>query len=363
MNRYSRHIALGEIGRAGQDKLAKARVLVVGAGGLGCPVLQYLTAAGIGALGIVDPDIIEESNLQRQILFGTATLGQNKALAAQKRLTDLNPNIDIRAYPERLTPRNALAFCRDWDVVVDGTDNLGSRYLINDASLIAGKPLVYAAVYKFEGQLAVFNYRNGPSYRCLYPTPPRTAAVPDCSESGVLGVLPGLMGVMQANEVLKSILNLGTVLSGKVLFYNALSAKVTTVTLHRSEVEIDKALANSAAFQPGSPGLYGGPPVDEISVESAFRKRGAQWIDIREMGECPRVKRPAVARIPFSQLMGRIDEIDSQREKIIFCQTGARSQKAVALLSQRSYFDNCYSVKGGAWAISAYEKKQRDGQA
>ncbi len=352
MSRYIRHIALRELGREGQDKLACARVLVVGAGGLGCPVLQYLTAAGIGTLGIVDPDIVEESNLQRQILFGTATLGQNKALAARARLLDLNPDIDIKAYPEWLTPRNALARCSDYDIVVDGTDDLASRYLINDASLITGAPWVYAAVYKFEGQLSVFNYRDGPSYRCLFPTPPRVGTVPDCSEVGVLGVLTGLIGAMQANEVLKLVLELGDVLSGKVWLYNALSAESTSVVLHRSESEINRVLAAKDTFAHNYPELYG-----EISAEVALRKRDVQWIDIREMGAQPELKGLAIKRIPFSRLTQQIEDLDPRREKIIFCQTGLRSKRAVALLQSYALGD-CYSVKGGAAALLARKNKR-----
>src|SRR5690606_19253182 len=216
-NRYSRHIILSEIGQAGQDKLLSAKVLVIGAGGLGCPVLQYLAAAGIGTLGIIDFDVVEISNLQRQVLFGTSSLGKNKAEAAKKHLEDLNPEISIMAYAEKLTYQNALELFKNYDIIVDGSDNFETRYLVNDACIITNKPLVFGAIYKFEGQVSVFNYQNGPSYRCLFPNPPQKDTVPNCSEIGVLGVLPGIIGSMQANEVLKIILGIGSTLSGKLL--------------------------------------------------------------------------------------------------------------------------------------------------
>ena len=199
MSRYNRHIILSDVGQEGQDKLLSAKVLVVGAGGLGCPVLQYLVAAGIGKIGIIDFDVIEESNLQRQILFGASSLGLNKALAAKKRLEDLNPTITINAYPKKLTPNNVLEYFDNYDIIVDGTDNFSTRYLINDAAIIKNKPVVYGAIYKFEGQVSVFNHKNGPSYRCLFPTPPKEGSVANCTEVGVLGVLPGIIGGMQAN--------------------------------------------------------------------------------------------------------------------------------------------------------------------
>ena len=184
MSRYSRHIVLDEIGQAGQEKISLAKVLVVGAGGLGCPVLQYLTAAGIGTLGIIDFDIVEESNLQRQILFGTSSIGFNKAIVAKSRLEDLNPTINIIAYPEKLTSKNALELFEGYDIIVDGTDNFASRYLINDAAILSNKPIVYGAIYKFEGQVSVFNYRNGPSYRCLFATPPKEGSVANFQKLG-----------------------------------------------------------------------------------------------------------------------------------------------------------------------------------
>ena len=248
MNRYNRHIILSEIGQKGQDKLSKAKVLVVGAGGLGCPILQYLAAAGVGTIGIVDFDVVEVSNLQRQILFGSSSLGQNKAAAAKERLSDLNNSITINAYPEKLTFQNAIELFNQYDIIVDGTDNFETRYLINDACILTNKPLVFGAIYKFQGQVSVFNYNNGPTYRCAFPNKPKKDTVPNCSEVGVLGVLPGIIGTMQANEVLKIILGIGNVLSGKLLCYDALSAQSTILTVKRNDLEIQKVLLNKNEF-------------------------------------------------------------------------------------------------------------------
>jgi len=219
MNRYSRHIALSEIGQAGQNKLLNAKVLVIGAGGLGCPILQYLADAGVGNIGIVDFDTIELSNLQRQVLFGSASIGLNKAEAAKTRLQDLNNTISITAYPKKLTHQNSLSLFKNYDIIVDGTDNFETRYLINDAAIITNKPVVFGAIYKFEGQVSVFNYKAGPSYRCLFSNQQEKEQSGHCEDLGVLGVLPGIIGSMQANEVLKIILEIGNILSGKLLIY------------------------------------------------------------------------------------------------------------------------------------------------
>jgi len=356
LSRYSRHIILSEIGQIGQDKLLQAKVLVVGAGGLGCPILQYLAAAGIGTLGIVDFDIIEESNLQRQILFGTSTLGKNKALAAKERLEDLNPTISITAYSERLTAENAIFLFNKYDIIVDGTDNFTTRYLINDASLITNKPLVYGAIYKFEGQVSVFNYQDGPSYRCIFPTPPKSGSVANCSEVGVLGVLPGIVGSMQANEVLKLILGLGNVLSGNLLCYNALTAETIKLSVHKSDIEIAKVLSQKDTFQDNQSVFNCDINFNEISVEKALQKENIQFIDVRETHELPKVDIINPILIPLSELELHLDKIDAKKENIVFCQSGIRSKKAVALL-QKNHINNCYSLKEGAVAILEHYNK------
>jgi molybdopterin/thiamine biosynthesis adenylyltransferase/rhodanese-related sulfurtransferase len=355
MSRYSRHIVLDEIGQAGQEKISQAKVLVIGAGGLGCPALQYLTAAGIGTIGIIDFDIVEESNLQRQILFGTSSLGINKAIAAKNRLEDLNPTIQIIAYPEKLTPRNALNLFEGYDMVVDGTDNFSARYLINDASILTNKPVIYGAVYKFEGQVSVFNYKNGPSYRCLFATPPKEGSVPNCSEIGVLGVLPGIIGTMQANEVLKIILGFNNVLSGKLFCFNARTSETITLKITKSASEIENVKGLKDSFSNLDLDSFCESPIAEISVEEAIQLGNSQFIDVRELGEKPLVELSNCIQIPLGKLEQELDQIDSEKNKILFCQTGIRSRKAVEIL-QKYKQHNCYNLKGGAETILAYQK-------
>ncbi len=356
MSRYNRHIILSEIGQQGQDKLSNAKVLVIGAGGLGCPVLQYLTGAGIGTIGIIDFDVVSESNLQRQVLFGTSVLGINKAIAAKKRLEDLNNTITINTYPEKLTHKNAIALFKNYDIIVDGTDNFETRYLVNDASILAEKPLVYGGIYKFEGQVSVFNYNNGPSYRCLFPTPPEKGSVPNCSEIGVLGVLPGIIGTMQANEVLKIILELGNVLSGKVLYYNALTAETTSLKISKSETEIQKVMDSNTYFETLEEELNCEISIPEISIEEAYKNKNLQFIDVREIDEQPKVTSINPLYIPLSELKNNLDKIDPNKTKAIFCQAGIRSKSAVSIL-QRHRINNSYSIKEGALEIIEYINK------
>jgi len=356
MSRYNRHTILSEIGQKGQDKFSNAKVLVVGAGGLGCPTLQYLTAAGIGTIGIIDFDIVEESNLQRQVLFGTSSLGKNKAIAAKERLIDLNNTISIHAYSKKLTHKNALTLFEDYDIIVDGTDNFATRYLINDASIISNKPLVYGAIYKFEGQVSVFNYKDGPSYRCLFSTPPKKDTIPNCSEIGVLGVLPGIIGSMQANEVLKIILGLGNILSGKLLCYNALTTQTTTLTINRIESEINEVLSKKESFKNTTEEFNCDFNLPEISIQVAFQKRDVQFIDVREYDELPKVEGLNPISIPLSEFENNLDKIDLEKEKIIFCQAGIRSKTAVSILHKHN-INKSYNLKEGASEILAYMKQ------
>jgi sulfur-carrier protein adenylyltransferase/sulfurtransferase len=349
MNRYSRHIVLKEIGQEGQDKLSQARVLVIGAGGLGCPVLQYLVAAGIGVIGIVDFDVVEVSNLQRQILFGTSVLGINKAIAAKERLEDLNPTIVINAYPEKLTSNNALELFENYDIIVDGTDNFATRYLVNDAAVVTNKPIVYGAIYKFEGQVSVFNYQNGPSYRCLFPNLPEEGAVANCSEIGVLGILPGIIGTMQANEVIKIILGFDDVLSGKLLCYNAKTTQVSTLNISKSNSESITALKDSYSQRSCK------TQVKEISIENALKKDQIQFIDIREYDEVPHLDLPNCIHIPLVTLEQNLSKINSSNTNIFFCQYGISSKTAVEIL-QKHEISNCYSLKDGAISIQKHLK-------
>ncbi len=354
-NRYHRQIILPEIGTSGQDKLNASKVLVIGSGGLGCPVLQYLTAAGIGTIGIIDFDTVEASNLHRQVLYGESSLGKNKALAAKIRLTDLNPAITIHAYPEKLTTKNALPLFSEYDIIVDGTDNFSTRYLINDASVITGKPLVYGAIFKFEGQVSVFNYQNGPSYRCLFPEPPKAGSIPSCAEIGVLGVLPGLIGSMQANEVLKIILDLGNVLNGNLLMYDSLTTQSSTFSIRRTASEISKVLDSAKDFETIDYDLFCGiSNVITIKAEEAFLKKNTQFIDVRELHEQPKIESLHPICIPLGKLQERLNIINKKKETIVFCQSGIRSKKAVEILLQYGY-ENVSHVKGGAVALFDYQ--------
>lgn len=349
MNRYNRHIILSEVGQEGQQRLLDAKVLVIGAGGLGCPVLQYLAAAGVGTIGIIDHDVIEESNLQRQILFGASSIGQNKALAAKERLEDLNPTIKIQAYPEMLSPNNALKLFREYDIIVDGTDNFDTRYLINDAAIITNKPVVYGAIYKFEGQVSVFNFNNGPSYRCLFPNPPKQQNVPNCSEVGVLGVLPGIIGTMQANEVLKIILKFDNVLSGKLLCYDSKTASSYLLKIQKNQSEIDKVLANRTSFESREFNVFC-PSNIEISVNELSNYANVQFLDVREVHEQPKVSVEGLINIPLQELESRIKEVLVDETVIVFCQSGIRSKTAVEILRNHN-ITNSYSLKEGAKAL------------
>lgn len=343
-SRYNRHIILSEIGQEGQDKISSAKILVVGAGGLGCPVLQYLTAAGIGTIGIIDFDVVEISNLQRQVLFGSSSLGKNKALAAKQRLEDLNDAISIIAYPEKLTHQNAIELFNHYDIIVDGSDNFETRYLVNDACIITNKPLVFGAIYKFEGQVSVFNYKNGPSYRCLFPNPPEKGSVPNCSEIGVLGVLPGIIGTMQANEVLKIILGIGNVLSGKLLCCNALTSQTSTIKVKKNEAIFKSVLKDKDSFHKTKVDFDCEVEVAIASIQDFLFEENIQFIDVREAHEQPKIEDLEVTYMPLSELEHHLDKIDATKKKAIFCQSGIRSKRAVELLQELGV-SNCFSLK------------------
>ncbi|MEZ4874176.1 MAG: HesA/MoeB/ThiF family protein [Flavobacteriaceae bacterium] len=349
MERYSRHMVLDEVGPQGQQKLSLAKVLVVGAGGLGCPVLQYLAASGIGSLGIIDFDVVETSNLQRQVLFGTQSLGMNKALAAKERLLDLNPTITVVAYPEKLTSANILTIAKEYEIIVDGSDNFATRYLINDAAVLLGLPVVYGSIYKFEGQVSVFNYQNGPSYRCLFPTPPKQDSVPNCSEVGVLGVLTGIIGTLQANEVLKIVLDLGTSLSGKLLCYNSKTNVFTQLTIPRIPAEIEKV--KSDTLQENEEAVFCSNNSLEISAKNALEMKEVVFLDVREPHERPKIQHPNAMHIPLRELEHHLQTIPSEKTIACFCQSGIRSITAVQLL-QKNNISKCYSIQGGVFELT-----------
>jgi adenylyltransferase/sulfurtransferase len=351
--RYSRHLLLDKVGEVGQEKLKAAKVLVIGAGGLGCPVLQYLTAAGVGTIGIIDFDVVDETNLQRQILFTTNDIGKNKAIVAKERLEQLNPYVKFEVYPEKVTSKNALEIFKHYDVVVDGTDNFSTRYLVNDACVITQKPLVYGAIYKFEGQVSVFNYQGGPTYRCLFPEPPKAGSVPNCSDVGVIGVLPGLIGTQQANEVLKIILEIGTPLSGKLLIVDALQSSSISIKINRSEEQVEKVLAMATNFENNDYELFCGVKKthhdNEISAEELkklIKAQNIQIIDVREEWEQPKVDELNMVNIPLQTISMNLDKIDKLQIKVIVCQHGVRSLRAIDYLQQNG-FENLINLTGG----------------
>ncbi|CAI8239953.1 MAG: putative adenylyltransferase/sulfurtransferase MoeZ [Formosa sp. Hel1_33_131] len=353
MERYNRHIILSEIGQKGQDKLSNAKVFVIGAGGLGCSALQYLAAAGIGTLGIIDFDVVEVSNLQRQILFGSSSIGQNKAIAAKKRLEDLNDSISIIAYPIKLTHQNALDLFSQYDIIVDGSDNFETRYLANDACILTSKPLVFAAIYKFEGQVSVFNYNAGPNYRCLFPSSPKKGMVPNCSEVGVLGVLPGIIGSLQTNEVLKIILEIGDVLSGKLFCYNALSLQTSILKIIRNETSFQSVLERKKDFYKTQTNFSCDTEVNSVSIKNVSFDKTLQLIDVREPHEQPKITEIEVTYIPLSQLESQLHKINRVGTKVIFCQSGIRSKRAVQLLNTLGIV-NCYRLNEGASELKNY---------
>lgn len=357
-NRYSRHIILPEIGIAGQEKLKLAKVLVVGAGGLGCPALQYLTAAGVGTIGIVDDDIVDESNLQRQILFDIDDVKKQKASVAAKKLKLQNPLVGFTSHVIRLTSANALDIISHYDLVIDGSDNFPTRYLVNDACVMVNKPLVFGSIFKFEGQVSVFNYKNGPTYRCLFPEPPVDS--PNCAEIGVLGVLPGIIGTLMANEALKIILCIGEVLAGKLFILNALDFYTQIISFEKNPENLAiKSLIDYENFctspsVTSSPGSGKMSEVKEISVyelqELIKHKCDFQLIDVREVNEF-RASNMQGENIPLDSIEKNIETISRTKQVIVHCQMGGRSKKAIEFLQQKFGFTNLYNLTGGieAW--------------
>lgn len=355
MERYQRHINLSEIGIKGQKKLTAAKVLVIGAGGLGCPALQYLTAAGVGTIGIVDFDYVERSNLQRQILFPTESIGRNKAVVAKEVLTKLNPEIEIFAYPEQLNSNNT-DLIKAYDIIVDATDNFSARYLISDASVVYKKPLVYGAIYKFEGQVSVFNYQNGPTYRCLFPNPPKAGSVPNCEQTGVLGVLPGIIGCLQANEVLKLILGIGTPLSGQLLCYHALNNKTSILSIKVNREQLTKTLKRETDFQLVEIDAYC-DSVPEIELKDLNQDQ-IQLLDVREVDEQPQLIANNIINIPLGKLETQLNTLSKETKTIVFCKTNIRSKQAVSLM-QKKGFNNCFSLREGASDLQEFLKNNQ----
>ncbi|MDN3666826.1 molybdopterin-synthase adenylyltransferase MoeB [Algibacter miyuki] len=344
---YNRHLILDNIGEQGQLRLKNAKVLVIGAGGLGCPILQYLTAAGIGNIGIIDHDTIDQSNLQRQILYTHDDLGEFKAEVAASKLSRLNPFVKFEIHIEKVTSENALNLFSNYDIIVDGSDNFPTRYLVNDAAVLSNKPLVFGSIFKFEGQVSVFNYNNGPTYRCLFPTPPKAGAVPNCSEIGVLGVLPGIIGSLQANEVLKLILGLGDVLSGKVLTYNALSSQQLIFNFDKNESIFIEKLAHDYEVFCGISN-----EITEITFETyALYKENYTVLDVRTNAE-RQIRYIESLHIPLQELEERLHEIPQNKDLLVYCKSGVRSKVAIAILRQRDFDKNLVNLKNGLDAYS-----------
>lgn len=366
IKRYSRHLIMPEVTIEGQKKLKAARVLAIGTGGLGSPLLSYLAAAGIGKLGIVDFDTVDYSNLQRQIIHGTSSIGKPKVVSAQERIHEINPYVEVQIYETALRSDNALDIIKDYDVVIDGTDNFPTRYLVNDACVLLNKPNVYGSIFRFEGQLTVFWASQGPCYRCLYPEPPPPGLVPSCAEGGVLGVLPGIIGVLQAIETIKIILGIGDSMIGRLLLFDALKLKFKELKLRKNpdcpicgNSPMIKELIDYEQFC-GMPAVEGPsreeePTVPEISVthlsQRLRNKENFVLIDVREPHEFQICRIPDSRLIPLGELPSRIHELDSADEIVIHCKSGMRSAKAVQLL-QQSGFRKVWNVKGGieAWS-------------
>lgn len=363
-DRYSRHFVLPQVGVEGQTKLRESRVLIVGAGGLGSPVALYLAAAGVGTIGIVDQDAVSTSNLQRQVLYTSADIGARKADRARERLLSLNPTINIVAYPVRLDRFNALEVIGGYNIVADCSDNLPTRYLVSDACVLSKKIDVYASVFRFEGQLSVFYPLSGPCYRCLYPAPPPPDLVQDCAQSGVLGVLPGIVGALQANEIIKLILGNGTALAGRVLMFDALTAKSREITVRNDplcpmcgEKPSIHSLIDYEEFCSGdsrSADHKRGSEISEITVEELKRRLDSRepisLLDVRELHE-HRICNLGGQLIPLRELEERASELDAERETVVYCHHGIRSNAAVGVL-KRAGFRDAKSLVGGidAWA-------------
>ena len=355
--RYSRHLILPEVALEGQQRLKASRVLLIGAGGLGSPLALYLAAAGVGTIGLVDFDVVDVTNLQRQIVHGSKDVGRPKLESARDRLKDMNPHVHVEGYETRLTSENALEIVRDYDIVIDGTDNFATRYLTNDACVILGKPNVYGSIYRFEGQASVFATEDGPCYRCLYPEPPPPGLVPSCAEGGVLGVLPGLVGTIQATEGIKLLLGIGEPLIGRLLLIDALSMQFRTMKLRKNPdcpacgTHEIRELIDYDQFC----GVGGDPEQDPNGVPEITpselatkqqRRDDFDLIDVREPHEWAIAKIPGARLVPLSAFTESLATFDSARDIVVHCKMGGRSAKAVRQL-QAAGFKRVWNLAGG----------------
>lgn len=362
--RYSRHLLIPEVGLEGQRKLKGASALVIGTGGLGSPVALYLAAAGVGRIGLVDYDVVDSSNLQRQVIHGSSTVGKLKVESARARLIDLNPGVEVETYNEPFTSANAMRIAADYDILLDGTDNFPTRYLTNDVSVFLGKPNVYASIYRFDGQVSVFYAKEGPCYRCLFPEPPPPGLVPSCAEGGVLGVLPGTIGTIQATEALKVLLGIGQPLIGRLLLYNALDSTFDFVKLKKNpncrvcgpQADI-KELIDYEAFcgvpghdhEDGTAGM--GMDITAGELAARLKRDHLVLLDVREPHELEISALPGAKNIPLGTLAARLGELDSAKDMVVFCKSGTRSARALELLASAG-FKKARNLQGGinAWA-------------
>ena len=366
VQRYARHLLLPDVGLDGQRRLKGSRVLLIGAGGLGSPTALYLAAAGVGTIGIVDFDVVDASNLQRQIVHGTSTLGHRKVDSARDRLNDLNPHVHVETYDAPFRADNAMEIARDYDVIVDGTDNFGTRYLTNDVSVLLGKPNVYGSIFRFEGQASVFATADGPCYRCLFPEPPPPGMVPSCAEGGVLGVLPGLIGTIQATETIKLLLGIGSSLAGRLLLVNTLDMQFRTVRVqkdpacpacgtrtidHLEEYEEYCGIPGTNSHVAHEEPMTVGDITPVELAEKIKRQDDFDLIDVREPAELNIARIEGARLIPLGQFGEAIPTLDPDREIVVICRSGARSGQAVGAL-RRAGFKHARNLAGGILAWS-----------
>ncbi len=360
--RYSRHLIMPEVGMEGQLKLKAGSVLCIGTGGLGSPLTMYLAAAGVGRIGLVDFDVVDTTNLQRQIIHGTSDVGRKKLHSAADSLREINPHVVLDLHEVALTSENALEICKNYDIIIDGTDNFPTRYLVNDACVLLGKPNVYGSIFRFEGQSTVFSYPGGPCYRCLYPEPPPPGLVPSCAEGGVLGILPGVIGVIQATEAVKLLIGQGELLVGRLMLYDALNMRFRELKLRRNPEcpmcgdnrTIHKLIdyQQFCGIVPQQPAAVTGGEIDVVSLKARM-DRGDNFVlvDVREVHEFQIGRIPNSVLIPLGDLPKRLSELDATADIVIHCKMGGRSAKACELLRQNG-FKNVTNVAGGILAWS-----------
>lgn len=363
--RYSRHLIMPEIGVAGQERLCDAKILLIGGGGLGSPLGMYLAAAGIGALGLVDFDLVDHTNLHRQVIHGTEDIGRPKVESAKDRIHSINPNVNVLPIKARLSSENVMDIIKDYDIVIDGTDNFPTRYLVNDACIFAGKPNIYGSIFRFEGQATVFKPKEGPCYRCLFPEPPPPGEIPSCAEGGVLGVLPGIIGLIQATEAIKLILGKGQSLAGRLLLFNALEMKFREVNIRRdpkcpvcgdrptvTQLIDYNEFCGLGRGQEDQANLSGIAEVTATEIKELLNKNGhIVLIDVREPHEYEIASIPGAKLMPLGELTSRLNELDTADDIVVHCKTGARSAKAIRILQQFG-FKKLRNLKGGITAWS-----------